>query len=249
MNVVQSQRALVGLGTLSGKKPIYKYGGQVNIGTSEQIIWDGGGLKTAYAGFLTAASTLDISSDNAADTGAGANAQKVVLYGLDANWQEVFEEVTLNGASKVTTTAQFMRCWRAWVSEGGSEFVANAGTLTIEKTGEPATILAQISPEKGQTNMCIYTIPAGYYGLVWNADANVGEDKTAIVNLWFREDAAVATNVFRNAATRYLNGNSFTRDYTFPRKFDERTDIMMTALAGQASTSVSASFEIELIKK
>ena len=47
-------------------------------------------------------------------------AEKILLRGLDVDYDHLTEEVTLNGQSIVTTTGTFYRVFRAYVTSSGS---------------------------------------------------------------------------------------------------------------------------------
>jgi len=93
---------------ISFHKTLFKYGYNPNIINVDETIWDGGGI---YA-YPAAAAIMYVSSSSANDTSAGTGARTVLVSGLDANYNEVEETVTLNGQTQVATTTEFLRVFR-----------------------------------------------------------------------------------------------------------------------------------------
>ena len=58
----------------------WKFGFNPDISTSEETVWDHGGLYS----YLAAASVLSVSSANVNDTALGSGARTVQIHGLDA---------------------------------------------------------------------------------------------------------------------------------------------------------------------
>jgi hypothetical protein len=81
-----------------------------------ETIWAEGGLYS----YLTAATVLKVSSSSVNDTSAGTGARTVELSGLDADYNEISELVTLNGQTPVNTTKLFLRINRMVVRSAGS---------------------------------------------------------------------------------------------------------------------------------
>jgi len=245
--ITQPQSHQIAEGRIGGKSSIYKFG-RGTVTTTDSIIWDGGGDMVDYKGFVTAATTVDVYSSSVNDDGpSGTHAHDVRIFGLNENWEEISEDITLNGTSKVTSSNTYLRVFRAFILSGNNIFVPNDGDITIEKTGDTTTVFAKVLSGLGQTHMAIYTIPANHIGLVLNADANTGQGKSVVAKLRAR-DNTVSDSVFLVKASRDIFENSFVRNYSIPRKFSEKTDLMMTAAASVGSVEVSSSFEILLIK-
>jgi hypothetical protein len=118
--------------------------------TAQGPLWEGQTLSGGFYTYPSVAAPLVLVSDNAADN----TSRSVMITGLDANYSVLIETIALNGTSSVTTTNSFLRINRMEMYNSG-----NTGTITA-KIG--ATLYAQINPGVGQTQMSIYTVPAGY---------------------------------------------------------------------------------------
>ena len=88
-----------------------KWGYNPDIDNTTETVWSVGGLFTP----LSSAGTLEVVSSSANDDGApaGTGAQSIIIYGVDANYEEQIEVVTLNGTTAVTTTNSWLGVNRA----------------------------------------------------------------------------------------------------------------------------------------
>jgi hypothetical protein len=126
----------------------------VDIADVPEDIWEVG---DEYE-FPTAARHTFIVSDDAADTSDGTGGRTVTVWGLDDNYAEIRETVTLNGASQVRLSNDFRRVIRARVITAGSDGV-NAGNIDVL---HGSTVIARISPTLGSTLLAIYTVAARF---------------------------------------------------------------------------------------
>lgn len=80
--------------------------------------------------FPSSAITLGIASSSINDTSAGSGAQSLQIVGLDADYNEIFEIISLNGQTEVNSTKEFLRVNNAIVFSFGSTGW-NEGTIYI----------------------------------------------------------------------------------------------------------------------
>jgi hypothetical protein len=129
------------------------------IGATEETLWDEGGRYV----FPVSASVMSLSSTSALDTAAGTGARTVLVSGLDADWKEITDTVTLNGTAAVNTAKAFFRINRLDVVSAGSTKV-NQGILYIGtgdvSAGKPATVYGLVSAQYGISHMGIFSVPA-----------------------------------------------------------------------------------------
>ena len=122
--------------------PLHIFGFNRTIATTfETIFNDGGGIYT----FPSSALVLSLVS-SAADTCI------VCVYGLDANWLEISENVTLTGTTPVTTTKSFFRVNGAYIVSG-----TQSGDISITNGG---TKYAYIEASTGVSQACVYSTSA-----------------------------------------------------------------------------------------
>jgi len=124
------------------------FGRNAAVGTTPETIWESGAAYTWPA----AAAVLEItSSDNVADNAAGTGALTVTLEGLDANYLEITETVTMDGQTNADTTLAFLRVNRMFVATAGSgltnagDIYASTGAQTVGVPDVATTIRAKIT--------------------------------------------------------------------------------------------------------
>lgn len=232
-------------GLYKGVTHVTKFGRNPDIGGAPETIWMHGGIYT----YLTTASTLFIHSAVTSDSAAGTGARTVTIQGLDANFNFIEETVTVN--SDVATTASFLRVYRAFIATAGSS-TTNEGTLIISTlVNGGGTVLADIGViglgttyGLGQSQLGIYTIPAGKTGYLtqWNIGIG-GYNDSATATLLTRELDGDAP--FRSRDIMDVPGGHHTRKYTVPIALPEKTDVEVRAIAS-TGTNVSTTFDIIL---
>jgi len=242
----------VARGQIPGHKPLFKFGNNTTVGDSLETIWAEGGLYS----YLTAATVLKVSSSSTDDTSAGTGARTVQLYGLDGDYNEINELVTLNGQTPVNTTQSFLRIYRIVVRSAGSGG-ANAGVIYAGTgavtTGVPANVYASVNGITGsnQSLMALWTVPAGYtaYLVQYEVSNGTTSNTPAVCKLIF----AVRPHgeVFQSKDVKSLTtGMHIEETFSLPIKIEEKSDIEVRAISSSASVSfdISAAFEIVYIK-
>lgn len=215
----------------------FKFGQNALVGATEEVIWDAGGDYT----FLTAAETMDVVSDDANDSLLGSGAHSILIQGLNANWEETFQILTLDGLNIVTTDTVFLRVFRAVILTSGTNSPtadANEGTITIEGNTS-STLQAQINPRNGQTLMAVYTVPAGKTAYITGVSFATGEGKECTFKGKFRNGVNGAFSVKYSLT---LFQSAFFGDLSVPLRVPEKIDIVITGISASAGTKADASF-------
>jgi len=245
--IPQSYGLELSKGNIPNHIGINKYGSNTDIDTTTdpETIWSAGGL---YA-FLSSAGTVAVVSSDANDDDGDTGARTISIEGLDANYDQITETVTLNGTGSVNTTTHtdWLRVNRAYVVSAGSS-EKNEGIITMSVGG---TTVATIPAEKGQTQQAIYTIPNGYGGYVTNLSGAIvkgtGAATNADVQFYSRKN-----NVIRLQQEISLDStgtSEFNKMYAIPLAFEEKTDIYAEALVGSNNTTVFVNFGIIIAKQ
>ena len=220
---------------IENHKRLFKFGFNPDINGTEETVWDAGGI---YA-YPSAAVAMTATTD--AVTPSNDNGVKILIQGLDANYNEVSEEVTLAGAGTATTTQTFIRVYRAYVS--GSQ--APTGNINITNGG---TTYARVSLGDNQTLMSMWTVPAGYTAYLTHLNIATGTtnaNQYIIVRLVAREPSGV----FRTQLKQSI-GSGGVADFVieYPLPFPEKTDIEIRATSSGSNNLVSSDFSIIYIK-
>lgn len=234
-------------GSVAGTSGVVKFGRNAAVGATEEDIWEAGGT---YTGFLTAASAVRIrAGGNAADDAAGAGTRSIEIEGLDQNWNVAKETITTAGASASTaTTTTFIRVYRVCVVDVGTYTGANTGTISVETTG--GALMATVEAGLGQTQMAIYTVPAGKTAYVVSVSIYVDTNKTAQVYLWQRQNADDVSAPFTGKKIwRPFDGVSGPVDgpVAFPYVFPAKTDIWASGVGPAGESGVAVEMHIALV--
>jgi hypothetical protein len=232
---------------IQGHKTLFKFGNNSDINGSLETIWSN---SSVYV-YPSAAIQMKVSSSSANDTSAGTGARTVAVYGLDANYNEINETVSLNGQTEVLTTNSFIRVFRAFVVTAGSGGTA-AGTIYVGTgtvtAGVPATIYAEIPLGSNQTQMALWTVPANYTLYINGGTFSAASNNAAqyvLGQFFFRPYGGV----FRNVADITVNSNVFRYQWDIPLAIPEKSDIEARAIAISGTNFyVTASFEGIYIK-
>lgn len=167
----------VAMGDLEGYSSVNKFGHNL-AATSGDDIWGGGGV---YGFYPTSGVTLDVKSSDANDADADTGARTVIIYGLDANWEEqTSDTIILNGLTEVAIPGTWIRISRLVVVTAGST-KTNEGNITVQCVGAVGgladnTIGIHVGAGDGQTQQAIYTIPAGKEGYFIKGYVGMADD-------------------------------------------------------------------------
>jgi hypothetical protein len=131
-------------------------------------MWSAGELRVlpSEAAVCIATSTDANDDGNPASTGASV----IRIEGLDANYDEITEDITLEGLSNATGSKSFLRINRAYITTAGSSEV-NEGDITVTIGGNTQ---AFIEANQGQTHQTHFTVPNGKYFLITSYFIGVG---------------------------------------------------------------------------
>ena len=227
-----------GLGIAKGQfsdiTHIHKFGAvpamsQNNTGT----IWDVDDTTYPWSTFDTSG-TLSIPAVNASDSG-----KSIVLIGLDNDYLELTETVTVSSSGATTTTQSFKRIFRAYVTNGSA---TNVGDIVVQKDG---TTVATIKAGKAQTLMAVYTVPAGKTGYMLKGVATCQAGADATVDMfvrYFGQDSFRVGHTFEVSGT----GGEYLYDFGVPVKIPAKSDIDIRCSVRSNNARVTAAFDMIL---
>lgn len=206
-------------------------GYNASIGTEWAAIWE---YNRAYT-YLPNAQQLRVWSSSASDTNV-----TVAIQGLDASYNQMNETVHLtNGTTGVLTTQSFFRV----NSMNLTQIPMNVGNISIgtsDKTIECATI----EPSAGRSQMCVYTVPAGYtfYLTQANIQTNQTGSQTALYRSFTRQPNGVT-----NAIVIFPFTSIYNTVKVCARPYAEKTDIQWQAQSSSGTSRVGGQIEGFLI--
>ena len=233
MSIIDINNMPFGLGVQKGLvnnfSGVHKFGLNTAVGTSFETIWDGNNTYTYPSSSGTATATSSDTDDN---TGT------VEVVGLDSNFDQVSEILTIGGSASTTS---FIRVFRA-IMKTANTGNTNVGTITITVS---STTVAQIRAGYGQTLMCVYTIPRKFNAFLMQID--VGSSKDLENEIRFIVKEISNGNVWNTKAFITTRGGFVEKNYVVPVSIPEKTDIELIGKAS-ATSSISGGFELILEK-
>lgn len=235
----------VSRGQIMGHRSVVVFGYNPDLDQTEETVWPNGGIITHPA----TATVMKVSSDNVNDTAAGTGARTIVISGLDANYNEISETVTLNGQTPVNTTKLFLRINDMYVATAGSG-LTSAGTIYVGDgvvtLGVPATLydLMYVGYNKRTTGH--YTIPAGYTGYMVAGSLSAGQPSgsSQVVGRLLTTNS---NQIRLTQAVVALNNGFANYDFKMPLVIPEKTDVEATAIGSSNNNAVASTFQICLI--
>ncbi len=242
-------------GNVDGHRLIHKFGKNDAIGTTPTAVAIGGVYATP-----TANVDLEIVSDDGNDAAAGSGARKVMVQGLVLSggvFVAQAEEATMNGTTAVALTKQFIRVFRAWISESGTyaglAAVSSPGTITVRVASAGATWL-QIGEmvagnSVGQSQTAFYTTPTATKSILYSPLFTLENSKAITVWMFQRPNADDVTTPFTGArrvvhewkALKNTIGNHPT-ELMPVAVFSGAVDIGFLAAVDTGTAAVSAEF-------
>jgi len=224
----------VARGQVYGHSVLNIYGYQASVGTSFVPVWEGNSSYT----FPSSAIQMHLVSS--VNTGADATSL-ITISGLDANYNQISENIKLNGTTAVTTVKSYFRINSMAVASG-----APTGNITLKDTSD-TTLYAEIAAGNGRTLMGIYTVPAGYTFYLSRIDINTSLNANpagfATYQNYQTSNAGVSTVTVVAPFT-----NNYHTQRVMPRAVLEKTDIQLQAKVSTGTAALTVSQEGYLIK-
>lgn len=234
-------------GHSQGYRTLYKFGYNPDVDTQEETVWGNSGDYV----WLDSAVTMFVSSTSANDNGTGTGARTILIQGLDEDYNEIEETITLNGQTQVATQLSYLRIYRSFVTLAGSD-EGTSGVIYIGSSGATGgvpntTVYASISIGN-QTQIAAYTVPAGYtlYIDEINFTAAVSQAQKLVHCKFNSRD--YESNVFRTRFVQVIQSNQLIQSFKYPQGFAEKTDLECRVSTDTNNTAIGASFQGVLIK-
>lgn len=141
-------------------QPVLIRGHASNTGTTQNPLWDSGG-GTSYVQ-LTTGTALEAVSSSANDTSAGTGARTIRVCGVDGNYAEFCETVTMNGTTAVALANTSVIGINSVDTLTAGSTLTNAGAVAIRTVSGSVNKTRMGSDQYGfgRTSDFIYTVPA-----------------------------------------------------------------------------------------
>jgi len=217
-------------GKMYDSEAVNIFGFNRDVNGSFETVWNDG---NAYA-FPTTALTMTVVSSSASDT------MSVLVSGLDANYDQISETVTLTGTVAVTLSTQFYRINSAVILAGN-----NVGNITIANAG---VTYAFIEAGTGATQACLFTVPNGYDLYLFRITAN-SATATGSQFLTIRNALRTSTGRELKVAEATFAESQVNYDRQIPFKIAEKTDFQFEAKSSASTNQIAIFVEAVLVKR
>ena len=225
---LQNEGIAIARGLVLNTTSINKFGFTgADVATSTvETVWDGNGTTPVYP--YPANGVAAVTANSTDDT------EVVVVEGLDADYNFKTTSIPVGSASPVV----FSRINRAYMQD-----TVNGADVDITIGG---ALAARIKAGLAQTEMALYTIPAGKQGFLINIHGSTTKS-TGNPACQFRIKVREFGGVFRiKGQFGTAGGQSFMHEYPVPLLLPEKSDICIDVKA-DASTGAGAIFDIILM--
>jgi len=233
-------------GHTAGYTAIYKFGYNPDVNGTEETVWAEGGNYV----WLDNAVTVFVSSSSANDTGGGTGANTITIQGLDEDYNEIEESITLNGQTQVVTQLSYLRVYRAFVTLAGSSGTSG-GTVYLGSSGATAGVPNTVYANLGlgnQTQIAAYTVPAGYTLYLDDINFTAGISQAGKVATCSFVSRDQGSNIFRTRFINVLQSNQLITKFEYPQPYAEKTDLECRVVTDSSNNAIGASFQGVLIK-
>jgi len=222
----------VARGQIAGHTAIQIFGYSTAVGsTALGPLWEGLTLSGGAYTYPSAAAALVLVSDSASDT----SALSIKIDGLDASYAPLSETIAMNGTTNVTTTNLFLRINQMSTTNG-----VNVGNITAKIS---STTYAKINAGIGQTQMSLYSVPAGYtfYLYYVQGDASIGFTSSTYMKY------AEYNKTIASGKINLLTQSTFVQSLNLPYNFQpiphtEKTDMQFQVVASTGSPYIANIF-------
>ncbi len=242
------ERFKVALGCYDGITASNHFGSNPVVGTSFEIVRGAGGTHT----WLTSAAIHDVSSSSTDDDAGGSGALTIEVHGLDGNYNDISEIVTMDGTTVVNTALSYLRINKAHVVTAGSG-ETNAGDIYVTETGgnftagvpdDLALVEEKIAATFGEAESTIFTVPAGFTFYTHSIIVFAAAGKTVTFREYHRDPINGITEI-------HFEGVGKDQEEVIQRgsmpSIEEKTSIWLEAKVDTGSAEVSAAIDGWLI--
>src|SRR6056300_1879877 len=204
------QNLQVSRGLIRGAEVRNIFGYQQAGDTTLRVLWEF--ANTNYV-FPTSAITMTVTTASASDDG-----KSLLIKGLDANYGEITDTVTINGGGDINTNKPFFRINDVILTSGET----NVGLITVQNTAKTVKY-GGIRIGDGRNQASIFTVPAKKCFFLYRIDG-FSSDSTAAKPAVFRNFTITSSGQqYNTARTTFLGNMNIQR--RLPFKYDEKTDI------------------------
>lgn len=206
----------------------------------EETVWDGSTI-------FPWATTWDLGAANVYLKSSDEDDASITVYieGLDSDYNIQSEIVTLDATDpSITAVASqntYTRLYRMYNASSQQE----VGNISAHYNASAGVKVAQINAGEGQTLMGVYTVPAGYLGLLMHYEFSGSANAAIQSRILMREP----NGVFRTMHKGATYGGQYEYIFGIPVTLAEKTDVDLRVTAGTGSALIAGTFNLVLVKE
>lgn len=233
----------VALGLVPNWTALRKFGRNDDVDGNEEM-WEYGTARVlpTSAGALSVVSS-SVQDDNTTGTGAWT----IQVEGLDSNYEQISEVITMDGTSPVASaSSDWFRVNRAYVVTAGTGEV-NAGNIDITIGGNEQ---AFIENNEGQTHQTHYTVPVGKSLVVTGITLVAGTLGNAhmIVESQIMLYRADGNSAWRSiSAIDLTDGQTYSTQNSIPTILPEKTEVRQKLIFSGTNGEITGIFHGYLV--
>jgi len=235
-------------GLVSGISSIHTFGRNPLINTADgfEAIWDKGGSYTGFDPVVE--ENVTIVSSSALDTLLGTGAQIIRLSGLDSKFNEIQEDIALNGVTSVVSINKYFRVHIARVVKAGATG-ENQGIIDIAQQTTVANVFAEIEMGSNRSLNANYTVPFGKIAYIKQGFATLSKKQNALCEI--RAKVRLLGSTFQIVEWFSIDGQAssyVSRVFSIPLiGVPAGTDILIEANTDTNNIAVAAGLEMFLV--
>jgi len=219
-----------------------KFGFNPSVPAAGEVIWDQG--VTPYPGFFTTPQPTEVISTDAQDAPGGTGASEVFITGLDNQWRPRTVRVEMNGLTAVPVDLTWLRGYRMIAGAVGANGT-NVGDI-IWRVAPAGTEFAQITADRGQTLMAIFTVEGGIkraFLASWTVGISRNQATTGEAELVTR-NIGEASRIRDVKSINTQGATQVTTELSPWIELTGKTDILVTISDAGATIAANAGFTV-----
>lgn len=235
------------LGWVGNGSVINKFGRNIDIDSGTEDVIDLGATLL----LATAATIATITSSSGNDVLGGSGAEKIIIYGLDNNFDLASEEISLNATPPTTNTLWwFIHRIVVTQSNNGANDAYNAGTITAAVDSKN---IAQIATGLNQTRMAAFMVPrntdalmSGFWGKFYGAFADATIELTVEVKEFGKPFVSTLPIAISYDKSVLKPSDEYHPFFYEKPKYSEKTIIKIKAVSTVSDCDIAAGFDLSL---
>jgi len=232
---LEDEKIKISRGMVKGASFIHKFGAVPSLATNTTgTVWDKNDTVYPWATWATAG-IVNVDSSSASDVG-----KSVTVVGLDENYNQISETITLTTQTNNNSSNSFIRIFRAFVSDGET----NVGQISVQRD---TTDVAIITAGYGQTLMAVYTVPAGYTGYLYKGTCSAQSGADGTGNMFVRYFGQSSFRIGHSFEVSGAGGQ-YVYDFSFPIPIPEKSDIDVRITTRSNNGRYTAAFDLLLVQ-